>query len=1144
MMGDQMNKGLYMVNDKFPGSADEMSYRKMVESIQDVIYEIGLDGKINYVSPAVEKLLGYLPDELYGKSFYSFIYEADVSLVKEALSYIEKPRNSHVEFRLCTRSGDLCWVRTTATPLWDRGKITGGTGALSGISEIKMMQQQLQDSESRFRGIFEASNDGILLVDSETRKFHAGNEKICRMLGYSREEILTLGIEDVHFREDLPLLWKELEWQRKDEIGELKSIRMVRKDGSFLFTDINTAVLSLAGKEYIVGSIRDITERKKALEDLRQSEEMYRNLVESLKDIIYEIDNNGIIRFMSPAFTRLTGYSVEEITGSVFLDLVHPDDRYWLQDYLYGKNETKYSYIEFRGFTKQGEMKWLHTSPKAIRKNGEIVARSGVMIDITQQKLAEETLKKVEQQVLLQNERMKAIMEATPDLVFVYDMQGYCREYYSNGSKNPALDSGMVVGSHLSDVFGTNAGYHLGKIEEAICSKTMVSYEYGIDINGEQFTYEARLTPIGNEVLVFARDITETRKSIRQIQILSQAIEQSPVSIVITDLEGIIEYVNPWCLQLTGYSPEEMIGKNPRVLKSGNHPDEFYNKLWKEIREGRQWTGEIQNRKKNGDLYWESAIISPVKNPYGEVIKFIGIKQDITEKKKADQLLKDSVRARDKLFSIIAHDLRGPIGNLVPMIDMISGEYGDDKAMRNELLSDLRKAAINTFDLLENLLQWARYQSKTIEVRPVNFDIGAAIADIIELYMTSANLKGLHLVKNIDNKLMVHADMDSVKLVIRNLLSNALKFTPGNGVITLSAYSRGAEIVVEVADNGVGMSPEVVERLFHPEFSHSTYGTNYEKGSGLGLLLCKEFVEKNGGKIHVTSAPGEGSRFVFTLHPASEEVKRKPADGVKPVRQKGLLKGKQFLLAEDDPFSQLYAKTLLQQFGAGVDIVPNGHAAMDLLRNKCYDLILLDLEMPVLDGFSTIEAIRGELHSDIPVIALSASISNRIISKAYESGFCDYIVKPGKPEELYTKIVRWLGLDTDDARERTTTEDPAGPEPARYSDTDKLRQAMGNDPELTKMMIRKFLEITPTYHSEILKAYSEGDLDELRKVSHKLKASVNLLANNEISANIKLINDYSGNPENHGKLGPLMDAFREWYPQLYHEIQTELLQMN
>lgn len=1140
---ERENTGPIQLSDTMHVSGNGRNYREMVESIQDVIYEIELDGKINYVSPAVQKLLGFTPDELLGTSFFVLVYEPDAGIVREALSYIAKPRNSHVEFRLRAISGDLCWVRTSATPLRAGDEIIGGTGALSGISEIKMMQQQLQDSESRFRGIFEASNDGILLVELASRKFHAANDKICRMLGYTREEMLTLGIPDVHFEEDLPILWKELDWPRKDEIGELKSIRMIRKDRSFLYTDINTAILTIAGKEYRVGSIRDITERKKVVEELRQREEMYRNLVESLKDIIYEIDNDGIIRFMSPAFTRLTGYTVDEITGSPFLDLVHPEDRSWLQDYLYGKNETKYPYIEFRGYTKDGRLKWLHSSPKAIRKNGEIVARSGVMIDITQQKLAEEALKKVEQQVSRQNERLKAIMQATPDMVFVYDEQGYCREYYSNGNKRPALKPNMIVGSHLSDVFGENTEFHLEKIREAIRNKSLVSYEYSVKVKGEEFSFEARLTPIENEVLVFARDITESRKSIRQIQILSQAIEQSPLSIVITDLEGDIEYVNPWCSQLTGYSPEEMIGHNPRVLKSGTHTDDFYGKMWQDIHEGRQWTGEIQNRKKNGELYWESAIISPVKNQYGEVTKFIGIKQDITEKMNAEKLLKDSIKARDKLFSIIAHDLRGPIGNLVPMIDMISGEYGEDESMRNELLSDMRKAAINTFDLLENLLHWARYQSKTIEVRPVNFDIGVAITEITELYAASANLKGLHIVRNIDNGIMVHADMDSVKMVIRNLLSNAIKFTPGNGVITLSAYSQGAEIVVEVADNGVGMPADVVARLFHPDFSHSTFGTNYEKGSGLGLLLCKEFVEKNGGKMQVSSTLGEGSRFQFTLQPGGEEVRRKPADGFRPVRQKGLLKGKQFLLAEDDPFSQLYAKTLLQQFEAQVDIAPNGEVALELLRNNPYDMVLLDLEMPVLDGFSTIEALRGELKSDVPVIALSASISNRIISKAYESGFCDYIIKPGKPEELYAKIVRWLGLDADKA-EGSTKENLARVEMKRYSDTDKLRQAMGNDTELTKMMIRKFLEITPAYHIEILKAFGEGDLDELRKVSHKLKASVNLLANHEIANSIKLLNEYSGNAENHAKLAPLIEAFREWYPKLYHEVQDELNRMS
>jgi PAS domain S-box-containing protein len=983
-------------------------------------------------------------------------------------------------------------------------------------------------------------------------------------------------------------------------------------------------------------------------------------MIESIKEVIYEIDNEGIIRYISSPVEKLTGYSPGEVIGKNFLSMIHPGDKPWIEEYFEGKSGISYPYIEFRVFTKNGELKWLHSSPKTIWKNGRVEGRSGVMIDITRQKSNEKALRKSEEalnraqeltgmgswetnfhnsqtiwsrnlfkifglqpyeiipsfdyvkskihpddleeldriyktalrtgqvaefdnrlimadgsvkwlrhtiepvvdngkfsglkgtaidvtdkkyreeQIKLQNDRLMAIMQATPDLVFVYDANGFCREYFSLGSKKTRLPVDMIVGSSLTDVFGDKAGYHLAKFQEALKTGAVVTHEYQLDINGEPAFYEARISPLGGEVLVFARDITENKKAVNQIQILSQAVEQSPLSIIITNLDGNIEYVNPRFTELTGYAEDELIGNNPGILKSGKHPREFYAHLWKEISSGRQWRGEIRNLKKNGELYWESAVISPVKNQYGEVIKYIGLKEDITEKVKAGQQLKESVYTRDRLFSIIAHDLRGPIGNLIPMIDMIIGDTSEDGTMRNELLSDMRKAAITTFDLLENLLSWARVQSDSIEIRPSTFNVDEIIENILELYATSANLKSIHLEKNVEKKLAVYADIDTINLVVRNLVNNAIKFTHKNGVITISAYGREEDVVVEISDNGMGMSAEMISGLFQSNFSHTTYGTDYEKGSGLGLMLCREFVEKNKGKIYVESSPGVGSRFMFTLEPGKGVRSKKATAFNNPAPAVDSLRNSSILLAEDDAFSQLYGKTLLEQWGAKVDVAGDGKAAVDLLKCNKYDLVLMDLEMPVMDGFSVMQAMKHDLGMNIPAIAISASISNQIINKAHDAGFCDYIIKPGKPEELYSKIVQWLGSVAEKGEEKNIP----GPVPERrvkrYSDTDRLKLAMGNDYNLVKMMMMKFLETTPRYHKEMVSAFDAGEFETVRKVSHKLKASVNLLAGNEIAAYLKLINDYSASVENHPKLAPLMESFSEWYPRLYAEIQDEL----
>ena len=1431
-----------------PSDSLDGRFRDMVESINDVIYKVRLDGTITYVSQAIERIIGFTPSELYPINLFSLIIEEDRAKALEAFAYMENPRNSHFEFRIHHKDGSVRWVRTSAVPLYEGGVLIGGTGALSSIAEMKEMQERLLESESRFRGIFEASNDGMLIFDQDTRKFLMGNDKICQMLGYSPDEIPNLGIGDIHDEEGIRAIIREFRRKRRGKTSLLESVRIRRKDGSVFYAEVSAAFATIGGKTYNIAGLRDITRRRQAQEmqdrlnreinalslcnqamlratdeqellneicrivcdevgyklawvgykqddenrsvkpmawggdhtdyvsklhiswsdesiygtgpsgmairtgksvcvqevatdprvkvwrdlaiaygyhssialplkdesgavfgtfqvygdkphvftrdeesllerlagdlaygintlrarqerlrvqeQLLQSEEMYRNLVESMNDIIYEIDNQGVITYMSPVFEKVAGYAIQEVIGRNFLSLIHADDRPWLMEYLQKSDEIRYDYIEFRGITKDGDIRWFHSKPRSIRKNGEVTGKSGVMVDITQQKRAEEALRESEEalndaqelaglgnwetdlksgetiwsrnfsrlfgipsnvkpsyellrkyihpedllksdkiyatevklkaavefehrivlpeqkirwlkhivkpvirkgkmtgikgsvidytatkekefQIRMQNDRLRAMMQATPDLVFINDKNGVCREYFTNGSNKTFLPEDQVVGSDLNMVFGENAGFHLEKITEALTTGNLVTYEYTMPNGNDTDYYESRLRPFGEDVLVFTRDITENRKANRQIRILSQAMEQSPISIVVTDLKGRIEYVNPWFAHLTGYTEEELIGNNPRVLKSGRHNHDFYADLWREIRNGRLWKGQIQNRKKNGEFYWESAIIAPVKNEYGEITNFIGLKEDITDKVKSEQLLKESIFTRDRLFSIIAHDLRGPIGNLIPMIEMVAGDYAKDEAMRAELLSDMRKAAINTFDLLENLLNWARFQSNAIDVKPSNFNLAEVIHDIVELYSSSANLKSIRIDKKLDNTLTVHADIDSLKLVVRNLLYNSIKFTPRNGVITLSAYSQGTDVFVEIADNGVGMTPEVVANLFKTDFSHSTYGTNYEKGSGLGLMLCKEFVEKNGGTIHVESKLGEGSRFVFSLARGHAESSRPEAireiDSLAP----GLLEGRSILLVEDDPFSQLYGKTLLQQWKVKGDVASNGENAVEMVRNNDYDLILMDLEMPGMDGFSAIDMIQNQLGKRMPVIAVSASISNRIIRKAFESGFRDYVIKPGKPDELYSKVVYWLGIEPKDSTpgipDTPVIEKPE--ETLQCSDVDKLRKAMGNDATLTKMMLMKFLEVAPGYAGEMQTAWADGDFEKLRQVSHKLKSSVTMLANDEIAGKIKEINEYAGNSELHAHIPRMMEEFNVWFPKLHDEITSELSNM-
>jgi PAS domain S-box-containing protein len=246
-------------------------------------------------------------------------------------------------------------------------------------------------------------------------------------------------------------------------------------------------------------------------------------------------------------------------------------------------------------------------------------------------------------------------------------------------------------------------------------------------------------------------------------------------------------------------------------------------------------------------------------------LRMMGMIIDITGQKEIEQLLKESVENQQKLFSIIAHDLRGPLGNFVQILEMITNGRNLEEDMKNMFLEELKTASGSTYTLLENLLNWSTSQTNTIKIEPERLNISKVLNENVEMMRVSALRKYINMSIDADEALNAVCDVNSINLVVRNLLSNAIKFTNRNGQIRVSARDEGGNILVEVADNGIGMEKSTIDKLFKMGAFRSTFGTEREKGTGIGLLLCKDFIERNGGEIHVESAPGEGSRFVFTL---------------------------------------------------------------------------------------------------------------------------------------------------------------------------------------------------------------------------------------------------------------------------------------
>ena len=401
------------------------------------------------------------------------------------------------------------------------------------------------------------------------------------------------------------------------------------------------------------------------------------------------------------------------------------------------------------------------------------------------------------------------------------------------------------------------------------------SYKDDLELKVEERSNEIKQKNKSLQLEIEVRIKTE-----KKLKELSEAVEQSPASVIITDKNGTILYANPKFIQIKGYSQNEVLGKNPRFFKSGVHDEKFYRILWDTINKGKIWQGEILNKKKNGDIFWELVLISPLLNDDGEIYRFVGIYEDITKQKEAeDEIQKYLVKLsesefklnelnqnKDKFFSILAHDLKGPFSSLLGFSEFLVN--GFEELSLNEIKSysiNIHESTKNTYKLLENLLEWGKVQRNLIDLDFENFDLFEIAEKTIELYSTKAKNKNIAIDLQIAKNCNVYADKNTISTVFRNLVSNALKFCQKDDVVTLSSKKVGNDIEISISDTGLGISEDDLSKLFRIDVHHTNYGTAHEKGTGLGLILCKDLLEKNNGYISVESELGSGSTFKFVL---------------------------------------------------------------------------------------------------------------------------------------------------------------------------------------------------------------------------------------------------------------------------------------
>ncbi|MBI5816011.1 MAG: response regulator [Nitrospinae bacterium] len=489
--------------------------------------------------------------------------------------------------------------------------------------------------------------------------------------------------------------------------------------------------------------------------------------------------------------------------------------------------------------------------------------------------------------------------------------------------------------------------------------------------------------------------VVERRKAEDAVRKLSRVVEQAADSVMITDVNGAIEYVNPSFELLTGYSLGEVAGQNPRMLKSGVHDNLFYAGLWGSIMSGSAFRGEVYNKKKSGDIYCCESMITPIKDASGRITHFVATSRDITERKSAEMELRkakeaaeEATKLKDKFVSLVSHDLRSPLSSVMSLLNLVRTSRGQTlDADTKNILETSTKSLEKMVNLIEELLNISRLKTGKLKPRPRFFDGSEMAGAIVAIYENAAKVKQIKVVNEVPAGTRLFADMTLFQEVLENLASNAVKFCSAGDTIKLF-IPAGEPSTVAVSDTGEGIDPVTAKRIFNYEDKTSTIGTAGEVGTGLGLPLSRDIMLAHGGWLSVESEKGMGAVFHALL------------PDIKP----------RVMLVEDEGLVRQIMADMLTTSGLEVIQAADGEEALEKIKTARPHIVVTDLMMPRMDGFELIRLLKeNPEYRDIPIITLTGAGQTHM-DRALSLGADDFVTKPARRTEMIPRLQRLIGV--------------------------------------------------------------------------------------------------------------------------------------
>jgi len=993
-----------------------------VEQSANAIVITNAAGEIEYVNPCFERVTGYSFEEAVGQNPRILKSTShDKTYYENIWQQIMQGRDWMGEFQNKKKNGQLYWESATISPIKDEtGKITHFIAIKEDITHRKEAELALRESENLLSQIYKTLHTGICLMDVDSKLVEV-NDAFCNIFGYSRSEMIGMAFFRLSSSEHTPYLKAIFESFISSDTEIPNELYVRRKDGVKIIIKISAGLLTREdGQRFVVSSIEDITEQKISEQALEESEENYRRIVETASEGLWVIDEEGYITFSNRRMSEMLGRSVEDIIGTPLQDLIDPEEKENLQIYLYrwklGIEEPQD--LKFRKLN--GSVLWGIVNTSSIfDEYGKFTGALGMLTDITERKFAEEQLKSSQQ-------KLKHHIESTPLAAIEFDMSFKIVSWNPASEKIFGFSKEEAIGKHVRMLIPNTEWQRVYNEWTDLFQKHTGSVNTFANLrkSGEEIQCNWYSTSLvdnaGNTIGIaaLAEDITEKmlaeKALIESQKSLTAIFESIDAAVISIDYDLKIAMFNKAGQTIFGYSQDEIIGMSFDILlpedSQQSHIEDIIN-----FSSGSATTLKVSDEKsffglrKDGTSFPVEASIS--KLMVGGKPLMVILLNDITERKKTQEQMLRTQRMESigLLASGIAHDMNNILTPIMMSLELLKeivhGEEGFER------IQTINKSTRRAKNLIQQLLAFARGKSE--QQIPVN--LRRLILELIN-FMKETFPRSIELDAKIPKNLpFILGDPTQIHQVLMNLCVNAHDAMPEGGRLCISSEKTmlseaeakqyidakaGGYTKISVQDTGTGIAPEHLGKIFEPFFTTKQHG----KGSGLGLAMTYTIVHNHGGFITVDSQEKLGTAFdvYFPLlqddqHPDLDEIDAEAPEG----------NGEIILVVDDEKEIRDVTAKILSANGYIPFCATDGSqaVAMYVEHKDMINAVILDMMMPVMDGFATIRALKN-INPKVKILCVSGLVDTESISKHSDIGqnVKGILTKPYNSESLLSSL--------------------------------------------------------------------------------------------------------------------------------------------